>query len=113
MTGGDKGAGFASPEFIFVSNVINGTEATSIQDHMKMNGLNILTIEKVSHQEARNFSFKISVSFEDREKALSSDIWPVGVRVRQYRHYRTRDQVNREQRGGQFSNGRVIIHCFI
>ena len=81
---------------------MNGTDAEKIKEHMKGKGLDILTIEKVSHEEARNFSFKVSVGFEDKDKALSAEIWPVGVRVRTYRHYRTRDQANTERRGGQF-----------
>ena len=71
---------------------------------MLSKGLTIVSIEKISHEEARNWSFKIGVGYEDRELALSGEIWPFGVRVRQFRNYRTRDE-NQDRRNGNTRNG--------
>ena len=61
-------------------------------------GLDIIEIEKVSHNEARTKSFKVKVKSGDYEKAMDSQTWPSRVRVRPYRHFKQR----REQSGGQF-----------
>ena len=91
MTGGDKSLNIAAPVWIFVSNVNQGIKEETIMTHMKTKGLNITEMTKISHNDARNLSFKAAVQLEEKEKALSGDIWPYGVKVREYRQYRRRE----------------------
>ena len=89
ITGGDRGTNFAAPVHIFVANVNKGTDPSAIKDHMKTNkDLEIIDMEKISHENARNDSYRISVKQDDQEKALSADTWPYRVRVRVFRHFR-------------------------
>ena len=102
--GGDKDsslANFAAPIDIFVAGINKGTEVNAIKDHMRVNkGLEIIDMEKTSHDEARQDSYRISVKKEDEEKALLPETWPHGIRVRVYRHYRKRGD-NQDNRGRQ------------
>ena len=97
VTGGDKETNFAAPIDIFVANVNRGVEGDTIKEHLRTKkGLEILNIERISHKEARNWSYRVSVNFLDQEKALSSEIWPQGVRVRIFRHNRYKPDKNGE-----------------
>ena len=46
-------------------------------------------IEKMSHQDARAQSFKVTIKPKDKERALSSESWPHGVRVQLFRQKRS------------------------
>ena len=100
VTGGDMSTSFGAHEVLFVSNVRQDITEDTIKEYLARRDLEIRKIEKVSHPDARNASFKIKIKAEDKVKSLSADLWPFGVKVREYRHYRKRDQ---EDRSGQFS----------
>ena len=100
ITGGDKSASFGANEVLFVSNVRYDIVEDTIRDYLTKNGLVIKKIEKVSHKDARNASFKVEINAEDKERALSGDLWPYAVKVREYRHYRTRK--DQDDQRGQF-----------
>ena len=98
LTGGDKSASFGAHEDLFVANVRQDIEGATIKDFLARKGLEIVEIEKVSHQEARNASFKVQIKAEDKDKALNGDFWPYGVRFRIYRHYRKKEGQENRQR---------------
>ena len=102
VTGDDKSANFGANEVLFVANVRKDIDETTISDYLKRRKLEIVSIEKVSHKEARNGSFKVEIKLEDKERALSAEIWPYGVKVRMYRHYRYKGDNKDSNRGGQF-----------
>ena len=74
-----------------------GTVSSMIVDNIRKKGLELINIEKVSHPEVRNWSFKAAVRLEDKEKALKSEIWPCSVRVCQYRTFRNRENQGEKQ----------------
>ena len=106
--GGDKDstlANFAAPTDIFVAGINKGTEINAIKDHMKTNkGLEILDMQKISHDEARQDSYRISVRKEDEEKSLLPETWPHGIRVRIFKHYRKRGENQEGSRRQQFGS---------
>ena len=104
ITGGDMTANFGASEVLFVSNVRQDIEEDTIKDYLSRRGLLIKKIEKVSHKDARNASFKVEINPEDKEKALAGELWPYAVKVREYRHYRTRNDKGQEDRRGQFQS---------
>ena len=101
VIGGDKSASFGAPISLFVANVRQDISVDTIKEFLVKKELMIVGIEKISHDEARNASFRVDIKTEDKEKALSGDIWPVGVRVREFRHFRQRGEKDKD-RGGQF-----------
>ena len=102
IVGGDKTANqFSAPVSLFVANVRQDIECGAIQEYLAGKGLNIVGMEKVSHKEARNASFRVDVRVEDKEKALNGETWPTGVRVREYRHFRQRKE--QSDQAGQFN----------
>ena len=100
VTGGDMSTSFGANEVLFVSNVRYDIAADTIKDFLSKKGLEIKKIEKVSHKDARNASFKIEINAEDKERALAGELWPYAVKVREYRHYRTRR--DQDDQRGQF-----------
>ena len=103
ITGGDKSTNFGAPEHLFVANVRQGIEGNTIVDYLKRKGLEAISIEKISHKEARNASFKLEIKAEDKDKVLTGDIWPYGVRVRVYRHQRFKKD-DQDDRRNQFTD---------
>ena len=90
---GEKETNFAAPIDIFVANLNKGVEGDPIKDHLSpKKGLKIVNIERISHKDARNWSYRVSVNIQDQEKALSSETWPQGVRVRIFRHSRSKKE---------------------
>ena len=100
VMGGDKSASFGAPISLFVANVRQDISMDTIKEFLAKKELMIVGIEKISHNEARNASFRVDIKTEDKEKALSGDIWPCGVRVREFRHFRQWGDKN--DKGGQF-----------
>ena len=100
IIGGDLSSRFGAHAVLFVSNVRQDISEETIREYLARKGLDINKIEKVSHKEARNASFKVEINAEDKEKALAGELWPYAVKVREYRHYRTRR--DQEDQRGQF-----------
>ena len=95
---------FGANAEIFISNINKEKyiEEKTITDHMKaVKDLEILEIKQMSHEDARCKSFLVSVKGTDRQKALTAELWPYGVRVREYRHFRSREE-NENRRSQQF-----------
>ena len=57
---------------------------------IKILGCDILT----KYEGARSLSFKITIRSCDYEKIINSDIWPVGIGIRQFKFFPRRDGVN-------------------
>ena len=89
---------------IFVWGVHPSTTIDDIVNDLADSGINIAPtdIEKKSKAEAHLCSYRISVAVKDLEKALSPDIWPLRVRVREYVHYSNK---NRQPNSTQAKNG--------
>ena len=96
--GSGQDSEFAAPVDLFVHNVSKEASGEAIKKHMLENkNLNILEIQKVSHEDARTQSFRVKIKAADYENALKPETWPYRVRVRVYRHFR-----QKREEGGQF-----------
>ena len=54
--------------------------------------LNLTEVTLMSHENARNKSFKVKIDAGDYERAMSADMWPSGVQVRVFFHRRRREE---------------------
>ena len=90
---GPQDTAFSAPVELFVFNVNKNVDEETMKGYMKDNqGLELLECEKVSHNDARNKSFRVKVNPQDFEKAMKEDTWPYLVRVRQYHQKKNREQ---------------------
>ena len=72
ISGEDNGDSFAAPIDLFVSNVNKDIETKTIVDHMKsVKKLEIIECTKISHEEARNASYRIKINAKDHDLAMS------------------------------------------
>ena len=104
VEGTDNSGKFAAPVDIFVANVCKDTTEDMIKDFLKEKELVPISIQKISHKDARNDSFKVSVNRADQERAILPSNWPLGVRVRIYRHFRWRPEAEKEKGAGVFQS---------
>ena len=78
---------------IFVSRVVSG-EKEVISNFIKSRGVNVINIEKTSHEDATFSSYKICISVLDKEKVFDPKFWPAGVKCRMWRERKERNQNN-------------------
>ena len=77
---------------MFVHRVLTG-DVGDITNHLKNNYINVVNIERVSHESSAYKSFKVTVSLYDKNKMLRKNIWPNGIRCKVWWHPRN-DDVN-------------------
>ena len=78
---------------IFVSRVVTG-DKESMSNFIKSRGVNVINIEKTSHEDATFSSYKIRISVVDKEKVFDPNFWPEGVKCRMWRERKERNQDN-------------------
>ena len=88
------------PAAIFVWGVHPETTIDDIVNDLAESDLKVdaRDIVKKSKDEAYLVSYKINIPGDDLAKALNPDIWPIGVRVREFIHYKRKP--GRAQQGG-------------
>ena len=102
------------PADIFIWGVHPSTTPEDIVEDLAYSDIKIQVsdIEKKTRQDGERpsglDSYKISIKAEDLTKALSADVWPLRIRVREWVHYSNR-RSSREGGGGKFGakGGRV------
>lgn len=81
--GSFKGAPEPSRDF-FVSRVATDVSTTDIRDYLTERDISVRLLDKVSHEDAKFQSFKLTVPVSSVKDLLSDDVWPCGVKVRRY-----------------------------
>ena len=78
------------PADIFVWGLLPETSKEDIVSDLGLQGIIVdeNDIEKKSHEMAKRSSYRISVPTAFLDKALDPDVWPLGVKVRKFIHYR-------------------------
>ena len=56
----------------------------SLNTYLMGMGVDIRSLESVSHKDAKYKSFKLEISKDDYNKLFSEDAWPNGICVKQY-----------------------------
>lgn len=66
----------------------------NLLDFIRERGLNAVDcVLLTKHEEARSYSFKVSIRAEDFEKAKSADIWPYRIGIRLFKEFRNRQNL--------------------
>ena len=68
----------------FVYRVMKTTQETDIEECLSDNDIKYELVKKISKEEAKYSSFKISVSLNDIGKVMDPNVWPEGVRIRRF-----------------------------
>ena len=76
---------------IWLSRIQKGS-AESIKSFLESKDINVDKCVKVSHDEAKFSSFKISVEANDVEKVYAVNFWPKGVRCQSWKNKRNNDK---------------------
>ena len=84
-----KGA-TAPPNILFISRLDGETTEADIAEYILDLGVHIVDLEQVSHYDARNKSFKLTVNKKDYYSLLNDSLWPDGVRVGKFRNPKPR-----------------------
>ena len=89
---GKKPFGAPTPcRSLFIYRVLSDVTVTDLKDMIKGLGLEIRSLEQVSHRDARFKSFRLDIPKSQLQKALKETQWPLGVHVQQF--YRPRKPV--------------------
>ena len=92
FSAGPKLFGAPSPcRSLFISRVLSNVTPTELTDMIKGLGLEIRSLDQVSHPKARFKSFRLDIPKSQLHKALNDTPWPLGVHVQQF--YRPRNPV--------------------
>ena len=79
-----KGA-TAPPDKLFISRVDGDTTEADMAEYILELDVHIIDLKLISHIEARNKSFNLTVNKTDFYKLLDASLWPDGVKVGRYR----------------------------
>ena len=69
---------------IWVSRIYNGNK-NLVQKYLEDHNVNVQTMEKVSHDDAKFSSYKVCIFVSDLDKVLGHSFWPRGVRCKIWR----------------------------
>ena len=72
------------PKSLFVYRVNKDTVTDVIRDYVSDQGITVLDIRCMSHEDSLSKSFKLTVSNEDYTKLFQEEMWPTGVRIRPF-----------------------------
>lgn len=70
---------------IFVSRVSKEVKPDDLKSYVESKGFTVLNVKCVSHNEAKNSSFKLTVPFTECDKLFDSGVWPEGISIRIFR----------------------------
>ena len=80
----------APPNILFISRLDGETTEADIAEYILDLGVHIVDLEQVSHYDARNKSFKLTVNKKNYYSLLNDSLWPDGVRVGKFRNPKPR-----------------------
>ena len=75
---------------VFISRVERG-DINSINTFLAKNHIDVIENVKVSHNDAPNSSFRVTLSIPDRNKVLHNIIWPRGIQCKLWHNPRPRE----------------------
>ena len=70
--------------FLFIYRVSKTTITEDLSSYIRDQDVEVRSLERVSHRDAKFQSYKLETSKDDFKKLFNSDIWPSGICVRQY-----------------------------
>ena len=63
---------------------MGGTTVECLMQYMRDKGVQAREVDQVSHKDAKFMSFKATVTTSDYDKVFDSQLWPEGIRIRDY-----------------------------
>ena len=83
---------FAADVSLAVYGLAKDTTEAKLKAYLKAKGLDALECKLLTNfvNEARTFTFKVTIKAKDLEKAKEAEIWPYRVGVRMYKHFSTK-----------------------
>ena len=69
---------------LFIFNVCPDTSDNDLKDFIENEGIEILSLNCISHQESIMKSFKLSVDVKFKDTIMEADFWPEGIACRKY-----------------------------
>ena len=79
---------------LFIANVDNEVSTSDLEMYVKSKGFTVEELQCVSHNDAKNKSFRLRVSANEFPKLFEGELWPNGVIVRKFRNARSYNQQN-------------------
>ena len=70
----------------FIANVDNEVLTSDFERYVKSKGFTVEELQCVSHNDAKNKSFRLRVSANEFAKLFEGELWPNGVIVRKFRN---------------------------
>jgi len=93
VTGTIKGA----PEplrHLFIYRVDRDTVDNEVKEYISEQGFSVKEFKRVSNEEAKFKSFKLSVPVSEYDRLFDDEIWPTGFRIRQFTVRSDRSTIN-------------------
>lgn len=78
----------------FIYRVDKSETIERVSDHLNCLGVNVINVERTSHEEAKFASFRLTTSREYLDTIMNPDNWPEGIRVRPFYQKRTASYSN-------------------
>ena len=69
---------------LFVSRVHSDVQQTELEKYICDEGINVVSVKKLSHEEARMNSYKVTILTEEKETAMKDTFWPDGIACREF-----------------------------
>ena len=69
---------------LFISRIPREYDIEAVRNMVKDTGLEILSLDKVSHVDAHASSFKLTIYKDEEEKARAASVWPEYVECRRF-----------------------------
>ena len=93
-TGADDSEQFLAADAELVAyGVSKDATEEQLKQFITSKGINVTAVKKLTtFEEARTYTFRVSIKASDYEKALKPEVWPLRVGVRPFRPKRTNNQ---------------------
>ena len=84
---------------VFIFNCVGNPDEQTVKSYLEARSVAVTNIQKVSHQDARKHSFKVSLgSHEAYDKVMNKELLPRGTGVKIFKHRRERGDPWNSQR---------------
>ena len=81
-------------ELFIAKGVDNEVSTSDLEMYLKSKGFTVEELQCVSHNDAKNKSFRLRVSANEFPKLFEAELWPNGVIVQKFRNARLYNQQN-------------------
>lgn len=79
---------------LFVARIDPNTDDDQLKQFIGEKGLKVLKLERLSHDEAKYKSYKLTIPVDEMSKVFSEDMWPEGCEVRKFFQKRNQDTID-------------------